>query len=229
MIIVLKYKILKKRIKDVIKKIIFLDKIKKIKFQYKIKRSTNDFLLMLTPCHGNLGDQAISKAEIKLLGIDNYTEITYEEYIKYEEIVKKFISKNSVIMIPGGGNLGTLWTKEDDGASQIIDTYSDNKIIIFPQTIYYDDTQEGKRRLESNKKIYASAKDLTICLRDKVSYDFCKQNFQSTNLLYTPDIVLCIDDLEYDVERHNCLLCIRGDKESILNYETKKYLEEKVK
>lgn len=185
---------------------------------YKVRsRQKKCIFFMATPCHGNLGDQAIVYAEYELINRtcvkDRIIEVPNLHYIKYKEILKKYILPEDEIIIDGGGNLGTLWPHEDDKISEIINTYYDNKIVIFPQTIYYDETPEAKIRLRKNHDIYNKAKKLTVTLRDEKSYNFFEQHFCNVKKLYVPDIVLSIRNLSLEFAREGCLLCFRDDLE----------------
>ncbi len=177
--------------------------------------------LVATPCHGNLGDHAIVTAEYKILEkcgfADSVIEISNNMYRIYKKVIKKYIMPEDLIVIDGGGNMGTLWPEEDDKISEIISTYKDNKIIVFPQTCYYDDTEDAQKRLKQNHKIYLEAKRLTISLRDKQSYEFCKENFEGVNIMCIPDIVLSIEGAGCERRREGCLLCFRTDLEKVVS------------
>lgn len=62
---------------------------------------------MLTPRHGNLGDQMISVAIEKILSdifvSKKVFEIEEEVYLKRKEKIKKYINKKDVIILHGGG------------------------------------------------------------------------------------------------------------------------------
>ncbi|MBD7913313.1 polysaccharide pyruvyl transferase family protein [Clostridium cibarium] len=189
--------------------------------------------LMATPCHGNLGDQAIVYAEYKFLtnmGLENQLiEIKNSEYYKFKDIIKKEVIADDIILIDGGGNLGTLWPGEDDKISEIIENFNDNKIVIFPQTCFYSDDFEGKKRLERSKSIYGKHNNLTIALRDRQSYEFVCRNFPSVKSVYTPDIVLYIDDISRNFDRSGILLCFRKDLEKVVSEKEIDQIKEYIK
>ncbi len=178
-------------------------------------------ILLATPEHSNLGDHAIVYSEIKFLK-ENFKnkkliEIPNGEYLQFADSVRRCISKKDIIVIDGGGSLGILWPNEDTKISNIIRQFRNNKTIVFPQTCYYDDTTESKVRLEKNQKIYSKANNLTIMLRDKVSYDFAQKNFPEANLLFVPDFVLSFSpEIEKKV-RSGVLLCFRSDLEKVID------------
>ena len=180
----------------------------------------NKIYIFGIPTHGNLGDQAIVMSE-ELFLKENFLNI---KIIKVELrtvtkamfILKKIIGK-STIMIQGGGNLGSLWMVEEQTFKTTIENFPNNKIIVFPQTIYFSNDIEGNKVLEESKKIYNSHKNLYICCREEYTYNYMKKNFPKCNLLLVPDMVLYLDDYNKNLERTNILFCLRKDKEKINN------------
>lgn len=189
-------------------------------FQQKRKNAKQLAIIMATPCHGNLGDQAIVYAEYEMLlrcGYKNaIVEISNDDYKRYKELIHKYICVEDIIIIDGGGNLGTLWPWEDDKISEIIESYQKNKILVFPQTCYYDSTHSSQERLQRNYDIYKKAESLTIYLRDRKSYDFCKNHFENVNFEYAPDIVLYLEKNQLTEQRAGCALCFRKDLEKVV-------------
>lgn len=186
-------------------------------------------VIIATPTHGNLGDQAIVYAEKKMLrelgySRNNIVEIKNGVYLKNAKYLKKQIQPTDWVIIDGGGNLGSLWPWEDDKIFQIISEYLNNKITVFPQTIYYD-LKLDQERLMRNKMIYEAHKNLTIFFRDKTSYDFFTEKFPDTTAYYSPDIVLHVDSLRFNEKRQGALLCLREDKEKTLSEEVKQQIE----
>ena len=207
----------------------------KIKWFYKIwrkfsvrKKNEGVVVLLSTPIHGNLGDQAIVCAEKKL--ISNFfkgkpiVEIPNNYYLAYPEIVKFFVRNTDIIIIDGGGNLGTLWKHEDDKIRSIIKLFSRNTILIFPQTCYYDNCDNEKERIEKNRAVYEEALDLTVMLRDRTSYELFNELFPNTKSLFVPDIVLSLRPDLKTKERKGVLLCFREDCEKNIDADSKSNL-----
>ena len=67
--------------------------------QYKIYKNKKKFVLIGTPEHGNLGDHAITIAQYSIL------KENFNEYFEKIEFIKKYIDKEDVIIINGGGIL----------------------------------------------------------------------------------------------------------------------------
>jgi len=96
-------------------------------------------LLLGTPLHGNLGDQAIALAEIEFfrnLG-HRVIEIPSGTVLRYLEEWKKIIPSKR-IYVHGGGFVGSLWPEEQKMLESVIESFPENEIVILPQTIYYD-------------------------------------------------------------------------------------------
>jgi len=185
-------------------------------------------VLLATPTHGNLGDQAIVFAEKKMLAsiCPDYSVIEVENgaYRKCKGLVQRFVKETDIIVIDGGGNLGTIWPVEDDKITDIISTFRQNKIVIFPQTAFYDASDASNERIEKNRAAYAHAKDLTVLLRDMPSFDLFTSNFSEVDAALCPDIVLSLE-ARRAFERNGILLCLRSDREKVISEGDVKRLE----
>jgi len=190
-------------------------------------RKQNDRVVVLlsTPVHGNLGDHAIVYAEKKILKdyfkTSPIVEIPNNCYLAFPDIVRLFVRDSDIIIIDGGGNLGTLWKHEDDKITSIIENYSKNKIIIFPQTCYYESCDNDRERIEKNRKTYENAHDLTVMLRDDASYKLFNKLFPNTKSLFVPDIVLSLRPKVSKNVRKGVLLCFRQDCEKTVDIDCK--------
>lgn len=176
------------------------------------------------PIHNNLGDHLITLGELKYLeelGFDKtIVQIPKQVYWIYKERIKKGITLKTKIFINGGGWLGDLWPEDDFFMQDIVNTFKNNRIIIFPQTVYY----EGKQGVLDTKKkaiqVYRMCKDLTICLRDKASYDFFASMLPCAKVLLLPDIALYVNrwapKKEYNSRTiFSAGICLRKDKERV--------------
>lgn len=213
---------MKSRIKKIyvkIKNYIELINLKKI--LKKIELKENIFLIG-SPLHGNIGDHAISIAEMELLKKTNKNiiEIPGEYFNLFEKLIISVVKPKDIIVITGGGFLGTLWMNEEKMVRKVVRAFPMNKVIIMPQTIYFERTKFGKEQLKISKTIFEQHKFLYIFLRDKKSYDFCLKNFKNiNNIYYVPDIVTYLN-YEYPIlKREGILFCLRKDKEKVLSEE----------
>ncbi len=194
--------------------------------QYKKQCRQNgqkEYILLETPIHGNLGDHAIVIAEYEMLKscqIVPFEVPTFEAELCYSYLLKN-IAKDAIILITGGGNIGSEWLREEKFIRKIIQDFKEHKIIVFPQTIYYKDDEVGREQKELDKQVYAQAKKLYLCTREEKSYELARQLFQKAEILLLPDIVLSLAPHIDEGKREGILLCIRNDAESNINEETK--------
>lgn len=191
----------------------------KITFKFLTNFKAERIIIMATPTHGNLGDQAIVFAEKKAIKMfcPSYSVIEIENgaYLKCKRLIKNFVRETDTIIIDGGGNLGTLWPWEDDKITDIISTFSQNKIVIFPQTVFYEASDASSKRIEKNNNVYVKAKDLTVLLRDEASFEFFVRTFPEIKAKLCPDIVLSLNQRQ-NLNRNGVLLCLRADREKII-------------
>lgn len=142
----------------------------KLFLKITVKKKDKRLFLLQTPTHINIGDHFISVAEIQFLE-ENFPEYdlieinekSVQDFIQF----RKFISKNDIILLHGGGNLGDEYIHHEKLRRDIITLFSKNKIIILPQTIFFSESEKGRKELEESVKIYSLHKDLTICAREK--------------------------------------------------------------
>lgn len=186
----------------------------------KIRHKSNFIFLMLTPCHDNYGDHAIALAEHKLLKDMYIFEITGDmltRLLKYPALLKAMIGK-STIVFQGGGYLGTFWFDYgEDLLRKVMKIARKNKIVVMPQSIYYEDSKWGEKQLENSQKIYAQCRNLTLTARDIISYDLMKEYYPETNVYLIPDIVLYLNKCK-PTDRNGAMLTFRTDMEKSVPY-----------
>lgn len=182
--------------------------------------SGNYFILVGTPQHGNLGDQAIALAEYQLFAECDKEKAIIEipSVIMYKaKWFKKWIG-NRPIFIHGGGFIGTLWFNEEEMLRGVIKNYPNNKIVILPQTITFEDTEWGNQVKQESIEIYNAHKDLIICAREMTSYEMGKQLFPNARVLSVPDMVLGYrTEISHCKERRGVITCLRCDCEKALS------------
>lgn len=178
--------------------------------------------------HYNLGDQAILMAELDFLK-DNFKEyeiisVGLNKYDRYICDIKRIVKTNDIIFLHGGGNFGNYYRNAERIRRNIIETFPSNKIVLFPQTIYFSNDEEGKKELKKSIDIYSQHKELILVAREKISYDLMKMNFLNNKVLLTPDIVLYLNKSKNDDHRNGALMCCRNDIEGMLTEQNKNYL-----
>lgn len=202
----------------------------------KLRGSEKRLILMCTPEHSNVGDHLITKGEYQFLQkyLSEYkiVEITQNQYMNRRGEIIPTIRKDDVLLICGGGFLGSLWEFELSIVEYIMLDFKENKIIILPQSMYYEDNAFGEFRKKRDTEIYREQNDLHICFRERFSKDrFDSLENDNVKTYLIPDMALNLDFSGIDNMRTSITFCFRTDKEQILNSseceELKEYFIEK--
>lgn len=188
-------------------------------------------LLLNTPLHGNLGDAAIVLAERKFLTERTslpWVEITQQDLLYFHKLILKRIQPEDILALQGGGSIGTLWPLEQEVITEILSTFSQHKIIIFPQTMYFSPDETGEQVKNAFVQTVCRCGDLTIFLRDARSYALAQELLGQTGakLHLTPDIVTYFDGKAPAEKENRILLCFRRDLEGVLNSEAREKIRE---
>lgn len=196
----------------------------------RIKKTAPDVALyVLTPTHGNMGDHAIAKASISIFNKFKipFVEITDQELALLEKYLKLDVMNQRLIIVNGGGNLGTLWFPVEILFRKIIKSNPNSSIVCLPNTIFYDNTEEGMNEFEESKRIYNEHHSLRLYAREKFSYDLMKTTYRDVVLM--PDMVLLLNECQNNLERHGCMLCLRNDVEKTRTEEEEKEIYNQVR
>lgn len=143
-----------------------------------------DYVLADLPFHSNIGDILIWQGELELLRKTKYRCLSYSSLLTYRPIP---LGRNIMILVHGGGNLGELYREHIGFLFQLVKEYPNNRIIIFPQTIFY----QNKDLLRHDMALLRKHSDLHFCVRDKNSYELIKNELPHVYLL--PDMSACIN------------------------------------
>ena len=186
----------------------------------KIKNNKNFLFLLLTPCHENYGDQAIALAENKILKDKYVFEITgdmLKRFLNYPLLFKIMLGK-STLVFQGGGYLGTFWFDYGENLlREVMKLAGKNKIVVMPQSIYYENSEYGNKQLEKSKRIYSQCCDLTLTARDKISYEIMKKYYPDIEVYLVPDVVLYLNKCQNE-SRNGVMLIFRNDIEKGISY-----------
>lgn len=196
----------------------------RIKYNFE-NRTDKNIVLFNVAEHTNIGDHAITEATEKFLfeycNDYNIIEVTVQEGYKEAEYIRQYIAKGDILVISGGGFLGSLHIKGELVVRNVIEKYPDNKIIVFPQSMYFENNKYGKSELQKSVSIYNTHNDLHIFFREKFSYDLAVGILDDTVHKYlVPDIVLTMNNSDESVQRDKIALFFRSDKEKIVSRET---------
>lgn len=175
-------------------------------------------ILLQTPLHSNLGDHAIAMSEMDYLKDIDFSCYEYPWTAGKEMHFARMTPRHKTVFITGGGYLGQLWPDEEQRFRNTLKSFKNNRIIVFPQTIYFDmESDEGRSCFLESKAYYESHKKLTIFVREKHSLQFMQQYMPKVSAKLAPDMVMRMKYNQTKVARKGCLLCMRKDRERVLS------------
>ena len=187
-----------------------------IPLKIKLRFLPNRPLLVMTPTHGNLGDQAIAWAELCLAKKEKIKviEVSCEDLSFLSSRNMLHILNKRTILLNGGGYLGPIWPESEQMLQNIITKCPDSCILAFPNTVYYENNDYGCQAFDQSKRVYNAHKHLKLYARENTSYEIMKSAYNNVELC--PDVVLSLDVKKSDIERSGCTLFLRRDKEKTL-------------
>lgn len=169
------------------------------------------------PSHMNLGDQA-QRCCITRWIKENYPdsdifEITSREFNRtHKKVVDRLKTKikpDDLIVMQSGYTMTGI--HPDETSHRIIsETFADNKVLFFPQTIlFYNERLKNKtvRAIEKNKNVI-------LLTRDNTSFETAKALYKNITVDCYPDIVTSqIGKYDFNNKRDGILFCMRNDAE----------------
>jgi len=186
--------------------------------------SKKTIFMFLCPDYGNVGDLAIHYSQNKFIK-DNYpdynvVEIPVAKTYDYIRPIKRVIKDSDIIALIGGGSFGDMYPKADFMRLFIIRNFKNNKVISFPQTFNFSNSNYGKRRLKRNLKVINNHSNIVLFAREKISFDLMKESFPNKNVMLCPDIVLSLN-CNNNVKRDGVVFSFRNDNEKKIDDEFK--------
>jgi pyruvyl transferase EpsO len=142
------------------------------------------------PNHNNVGDNAIwlgEKTALRKMGV----EVVYQcdIYTFSEKALRKKLGSGGIVLLHGGGNLGSVWPEHQRFRERMITLLYDMKIIQLPQSVYFDNEKDKQQFGEIARK----HQNLNILVRDKVSLDLLKE--LDLNVELCPDMAFALGSL----------------------------------
>lgn len=152
---------------------------------------TNDYIFLDLPYYTNVGDVLIWQSTLDLLKKLTY-KCLYSASI--ESYRKPKISKEVIILFMGGGNFGDVWKRHQVFRHKVMSEFHENPVIQLPQSVCFKDENFLREDVDFISKHKG---DVTICLRDKKSYDIIYNNYKTVSAKLLPDMVLSFDVEKY--------------------------------
>ena len=202
------------------------------KSSYNLGRLGNkNIFIFLGADYGNLGDVAITYAQIKYLrerySDYNVIELPISQTAIGIKAVKSVINKDDVVALIGGGNTSDLYDDIEWLRQLVILNFRNHRIVAFPQTFDFSNTRRGKICKWIARSIYRKAKYFTLLAREQNTMNVLKEDFKGIDAQIAPDIVMTLDERKQSV-RKGVLICMRSDKEKVVSNQTQKQLVERL-
>lgn len=175
----------------------FSDKLPKLQTLIRTTLSpllSEKYWLFDCPYYSNIGDQLIWEGEKAFLNEQNKEEIGHSSRSTFKH---PDIGSEITLLFHGGGNIGQLYREHIDFLFSIIERYPENRIIVFPQTICY----EEKRLLKNDVQIMKRHKDFHFCVRDRKGFEMLSSE-GLRNVYLLPDMAFYIPLQRFATKQH---------------------------
>lgn len=210
----------------------------KLKLKYLASKNSNKYIkydnektkivVALAADYGNLGDVAITYAQTNFLKkiFRDVEVIDFPISETFTEIksLKKIINPDDIITIVGGGNTGDMYDDIEFCRQFVIQQFPNNRIVCFPQTIDFSETNAGQKALDRSRRIYGNHNRLSLSAREERSYNTFSQFFTKNKVVMAPDIVLSLDESKPSVKREGITLVLRADNEKNMSKDAQQEL-----
>lgn len=150
-----------------------------------------EVVLLDYPHYSNVGDSLIWLGEMAYLKSRN-AKLRYVCQIENYSLqdVKKSCGKDTIILLNGGGNFGTLWPHLHAFRLQAMHDFPHHRIIQLPQTIHF----EQDNSLLKTEEAIRQHGQFTLLVRSHACLRFAQQHF-ACNTLLCPDMAFFIGPL----------------------------------
>lgn len=183
------------------------------------KRGKKNIVLMNTHEYINIGDHLITEATLAMLKDYypeyNILEVTANHFLLERRLIRCCVEKGDVIVIVGGGYLGSLWLLNGEyNVRAIVEDYPGNRILAFPQSMFYSNDDEGVKELLLSRRYFEKHPNFHMILRDYRSYVLAQNVMPpNVNIYFYPDTALYCGFSDEGIERKGMGVCFRNDKE----------------
>ena len=162
------------------------------------------------PHHGNVGDSAIWLGEMAYLKSRNCKVVYTCDASNHNMEAMRSAIGNGIILITGGGNFGDLYAIHQNLRERVIREFPDNRIIQFPQSIYF----ANDSNLARSQAILSQHKDFHFVVRDTVSLRLAREHYDNPSYL-CPDMamMLNLESLQRQRKTADAVTLSRADEE----------------
>lgn len=142
-----------------------------------------DYRYLMMCDHQNVGDTLIMQGEFNFFStIKKYKCKEYTTMWSFKNR-HPIIPKDDLLIMRGSGSFGDIWPTAPNFWKFVMRNYPENPILFMPQTIHFNDN----RNLQEMANFINNHKKITLCLRDKESYEIAEKNF-NCEIRLVPDM-----------------------------------------
>ncbi len=143
----------------------------------------NNVVFLDYPLHHNVGDLLILSGTINFfknnsINVKSHLS-TYNTDISQ---LKKIINNGTTIICHGGGNFGDIYPVHQNLREQLIKSFPSNRIIILPQTAFFNSIENQ----ENSQEVFNKHDNVVMFARDKKTHEIFKQFSEKAYLM--PDM-----------------------------------------
>lgn len=183
--------------------------------------------VFLSADYGNIGDLAISAAQSAYLAkaLPSYSVVPVPISATREVLrsIYRQITDDDIVTTIGGGNMGSLYPDIEELRQLVIRSFPRNRVICFPQTLDWDDSEESELAVNRIVRAYSAHPDLYLFARETMSFARLQAAFATRTTVkvrLAPDIVLSATGHQLGAKGtavpRGALLCLRDDRERSL-------------
>lgn len=185
-------------------------------------------IVALAADYGNLGDLAITLAQVKYLerNLPDRQVVVWpvSQVVKRAKGLRREVGPHDTITLIGGGNTGDQYDDFEALRQLVIRDFPRNRIVSFPQSVSFSPTAYGRVARAHSGRVYASHGDLHLIARDSASLSEYRRLGRALSASLAPDIVLSLDESQPRVDRRGIVFSLRQDAESLLTSEERKHI-----
>lgn len=172
-----------------------------------IPEISNDYVYLDLPYYTNIGDTLIWEGTKEFLKqIPHKCLYASDMYF----FVQRPLARDVVILLQGGGNFGDTYREHSRFRKRIIALYPNNKVIILPQSVHY----ENEDNMIEDVSFYSKYPNVVICARDRYTFEYLTKKFPN-RILLLPDLAFYVNVNRFSISSssHKVLFFKRTDQE----------------
>lgn len=194
-------------------------------YRVRVGTGRSRVFLMLRQCHSNLGDVALGMADEQFVRDHVPCSDIFTIYERDYEFLRLFMLRSvrasDLFVLIGGGSLGDEYLSHERHRRDVVSSFGENRVISFPQTMFFSDTESGRQELERTREVYSRHRDLHVFAREVRSFEMMRRAFPANDVQLAPDMVLYLERTRQRGRRQGIMVCLRTDRESILDAESR--------